>query len=98
MANKKSKELKILSDRAILFIEKYAIPTLEICSKIDDDIAMSILDFAFDCELNMVDDNGYDRTDEYPEKERDILGDAYVTEVSAYLIDLDDLNQRLGLT
>ena len=25
-----------------------------------------------------------------------ILGDAYVTEVSAYLIDLDDLNRRLG--
>ena len=95
---KKTKEPKILSDRAILFIEKYAIPALEICSKIDDDIAMSILDFAFDCELNIVDDNGYDRTDEYPEKERDILGDAYVTEVSAYLIDLDDLNQRLGLT
>ena len=86
-----------MSDRAILFIDKYAIPTLGISSKIDDDIAMSILDFALDCEINMVDDNGYDRTDEYPEKERDILGDAYVTEVSAHLIDLDDLNKRLGL-
>ena len=54
MTKKKSEELKILSDRAILFIDKYAIPTLGISSKIDDDIAMSILDFALDCEINMV--------------------------------------------
>ena len=45
----------------------------------------------------MVEDNGCDRTDEYPKKERNILGDAYVTEVFVYLIDLEDLNKRLGL-
>ena len=45
----------------------------------------------------MIDEQGYDRTDDYPEKERDILGDAYVTETSAYEIDLIDLNEKLGL-
>ena len=49
MTKKKTKEPKILSDRAILFIEKYAIPALEISSKINDDVAISILDFALDC-------------------------------------------------
>lgn len=86
-----------LSEQALLFIKKYAIPKLNIQERIDEDSAMDILDFAIQCELNMVNAEGYDRTDEYPEKERDFLGDAYVTETSAYGIDLDDLNRRLGL-
>ena len=86
-----------LSEQALLFIKKYAIPVLNSQEKINEDSAMDILDFAVQCELNMVDAEGYDRTDEYPEKERDFLGDAYVTETSAYEIDLDDLNRRLGL-
>ncbi len=45
----------------------------------------------------MVNAEGHDRTEEYPEKERDFWADAYVTETSAYGIDLDDLNERLGL-
>jgi hypothetical protein len=96
MKKRTNKEMKILSDRAVLFIEKFAIPTLGITTKIDEDIATEILNFAIDCELSMVDDDGKDRTDEYTDKQRDILGDAYVTEVSAYLIDLEDLNRRLG--
>lgn len=87
-----------LSEQAILFIKKYAIPELKIQKRIDADLEMDILDFACKCELNMVDDEGHDRTDDYPERERDILGDAYVTETSAYEIDLDDLNDRLGLS
>ena len=96
---KKQKEdkPKKLSEQALLFVKKYAIPTLKIQGKIDDDSAMDILDFACQCELNMVDEQGCDRVDDYPEKERDILGDAYVTENSAYEIDLDDLNNRLNL-
>ena len=86
-----------LSEQALLFIKKYAIPTLNIQEKINEDSAMDILDFAIQCELNMVTAEGYDRTDEYPERERDFLGDAYVTETSAYGIDLDDLNRRLEL-
>lgn len=86
-----------LSEQALLFIKKYAIPVLNIQEKINEDSAMDILDFAIQCELNMVNDQGYDRIEEYPEKERDFLGDAYVTETSAYGIDLDDLNKRLGL-
>jgi len=89
--------LKKLSDNALLFIKKYAMDALHINQKIDDDIACDILHFACQCELNMVDSEGKDRTEDYPQKERDILGDAYVTEVSDYLIDLDDLNNRLGL-
>ncbi len=96
---KKQKEdnPKKLSEQALLFIKKYAIPTLKIQGKIDEDIAMDILDFACQCELNMIDEQGCDRIDDYPEKERDILGDAYVTETSAYKIDIVDLNNRLIL-
>lgn len=88
---------KKLTEQALLFIKKYAIPTLKIQGKIDYDSAMDILNFACQCEQNMINEQGCDRIDDYPEKERDILGDAYVTETSAYKIDLDDLNQRLGL-
>lgn len=88
---------KKLSEQALLFVKIYAIPSLKIQWKIDEDSAMDILDYACQCELNMIDENGNNRTDDYPEKERDILGDAYVSETSAYIIDLDDLNQRLGL-
>ena len=88
---------KKLSEQALLFVKIYAIPSLKIQGKIDEDSAMDILDYACQCELNMIDEKGNNRTDDYPEKERDILGDAYVSETSAYIIDLDDLNQRLGL-
>lgn len=88
---------KKLSEQALLFIKKYAIPSLNIQGKIDDDSAMDILDYACQCELHMTDEQGRDRIDNYPEKERDIWGDAYVTETSACKIDLNDLNQRLGL-
>lgn len=94
---KKEDGLKKLSDQALLFIRKYAIPILKIQGKIDNDSAMDILDFACQCELNMIDEQGFDKIDAYPEKERDVLGDAYVTETSAYKIDLDDLNNRLNL-
>ena len=98
LKNKKEVDIpKKLSEQALLFVKNYAIPSLKIQGKIDEDASMDIFDFACQCELNMVDDNGYDRTDDYPEKERDILGDAYVSETSAFVIDLDDLNQRLGL-
>ncbi len=88
---------KKLSEQALLFIKKYAIPTLKIQGKIDDNLVMDILHFACQCELNMIDEQGRDRIDDYPEKERDVLGDAYVTETSAYVVDLDDLNKRLNL-
>lgn len=69
---------------------------MKIQGKIDEDTAIDILGFACDCELNMIDEQGHDRTDDYPEKERDVWGDAYVSETSAYEIDLIDLNERLG--
>jgi hypothetical protein len=95
---KKQDEVPIkLSEQALLFIKKYAIPALNIQEKIDEDSAINILGFAVQCELNMINDQGYDRTEEYPEKERDFLGHAYVTETSAYGIDLEYLNKRLGL-
>lgn len=60
-------------------------------------MAFDILNYASQCELNMIDAQGRDRTEDYPEKERDSWGDAYVSETSAYKIDLDDLNQILNL-
>lgn len=91
-----------LSDSAIYFILKYALKELNINSKINERIAEEILNYAENCELNMIDENGTDKDYEYPEKERDILGDLYVSEVSGYYsknidINLEDLNNRLNL-
>lgn len=93
-----------LSEDAIVFIRKYAIPALKIEGLITEAIADDIFEFATECELNMIDplsEDGADKTYDYPEKERDALGDKYVSEVSGrwskdFLIDLDDLNKRLG--
>lgn len=94
-----------LSNEALLFIKNYAIPTLKIEGPITEALADDIFEFATECELNMIDPlskDGCDKTYDYLEKERDFLGDKYVSEVSGrwskdFLIDLDDLNKRLGL-
>ena len=94
-----------LSENALLFITKYAIPYLSLNEPITQDTADKIFDFAMDCELNMIDPlskDGCDKAYDYPEKERDNLGCQYIGEVSGYasknrVIDLDDLNKRLGL-
>lgn len=98
---KKRKTFK-LSDTAISFVSKYALKELNINSKIDEKIADEIFIFAENCELNLIDENGSDKDYDYPEKERDILGDLYVSEVSGYYsknidIDLDELNKKLKL-
>ena len=90
----------ILSDNAIYFIKNFALTELKIELPIDEDKFYLIYDFACDCELNMVDDDGYDIQENYPEKERDVRGDKFVTEVSGHYAnddepDLDDLNKRL---
>lgn len=98
---KKCKTFKLTND-AISFISQYALKELNINSKIDEKNIDEILIFAENCELNLIDENGNDKDYDYPEKERDILGDLYVSEVSGYYsknidIDLDDLNKKLNL-
>ena len=94
----------VLSENALLFIKKYAIPALNINTAITKELEYKIFDFATECELNMIDPlskHGADRQYDYPEKERDCLGDKYVSEVSGrwannFVVDLNDLNKRLG--
>lgn len=103
MLRKKKKETEskynkfILSDDAVYFIKNFAVKELNVTLPIDEDKFYSILEFADECELHMIDDDGNDRQDNYPEKERDIFGDKFVTEVSGKDCepDLDDLNKRL---
>ena len=92
-----------LSNDAVIFIKKYAMPALNICLPITEELEDRIFEFAEECELNMIDplsENGADKDYDYPEKERDVLGDKYVGEVSGrwaenFTVDLDDLNHRL---
>lgn len=98
---KKSKTFK-LSDTSLSFVKKYALKELNINSKINQETIEKILNFAVNCELNMIDENGKDKDYQYPEKERDNLGDYFVSEVSGKQaknidIDLEDLNERLNL-
>lgn len=98
---KKCKTFK-LSDTSFSFVKKYALKELNINSKINQETIEEILKFAVDCELNMIDENGMDKDYDYPEKERDILGDYFVGEVSGkeannIFVDLEDLNARLNL-
>ena len=84
-----------LSDQAVYFIKTYALVELKLKLPIDADTFETIFEYAVNCELDMVDDNGEDKPIEIAE-ERDYLGDKFVTEVSPYDdIDLDDLNSRL---
>lgn len=97
---KKTKTFK-LSDTALSFIKKYALHYLKITSKITSDDFDKIMEYASQCELGMVDDNGFDKDYDYPEKEECEMGDYFVTEVSGNYaneveVDLDDLNKRLG--
>ena len=93
-----NKNIKIkLSEQAILFLKTYAIPELKITTKIDDDLLDEIISIASLWESEMVNDEGYDRKDDYPEKERNEMADKFVTEASAQIVDLDDLNARLNL-
>ncbi|MBQ7307836.1 MAG: hypothetical protein IJW82_04825 [Clostridia bacterium] len=105
--NTQPKELKIyvFSEESVLFIKKYAIPQLKINGLINNENIYDILDYADECELNLIDPlskNGQDKTYDYPEKERDFLGDKFVSEFSGldietFQIDYEDLNKRIQL-
>lgn len=102
---KKNKELKVfkLSDEAIEFIKIYLLKELNINTKVDMDILDEFVSIAFDWESLMVDENGDDKTYDYPNKERNEMADRFVSEVSGklstemWIPDFDDLNKRLGL-
>lgn len=93
-----SKKFKI-SENGILFIKKYALKTLNLKLPLtEDDFYSLVEEYAADCELNMIDDDGNDFPDDEID-ERDKLGDMLITELSHHCedeIDLDDLNRRLS--
>ncbi len=102
---KMKKEIKIfqLSNEAVDFIKVYLLPELNVQSKIDGDLLEDFLRIAFDWESLMVDEKGYDKNYDYPDKERNEMADKFVTEVSGrwssglWIPDFEDLNKRLGL-
>ena len=102
---KKNKDMSVfkLSDEAIEFIRLYLLKKLNISTKIDMDILDDFVSIAFDWESEMVDENGKDKTYDYPNKERNEMADRFVSEVSGklstdlWIPDFDDLNKRLGL-
>ena len=102
---KKNKGVSVfkLSDEAIEFIKIYLLKELNINTKIDMDILDDFVSTAFDWESEMVDENGKDKTYNYPNKERNEMADRFVSEVSGklstglWIPDFNDLNKRLGL-
>ena len=88
-----------LSDKAILFISKYAIKDLNIKSRINDDILDDIYVYAGNCEAHLVDTDGNDKEYYYDGKERDLLADSFVTELTSWVdgnsIDFEYLNNKL---
>lgn len=102
---KRNKEVKLfkLSDEAVEFIKKYLLKECNVTAKIDADMIDEFTSVAFDWETMMVDENGYDKEYDYPDKERNEMADRFVSEVSGkvasnlWAVDLDDLNERLGL-
>ncbi len=102
---KKNKKVNVfkLSDEAIEFIKTYLLKELNITTKIDMDILDEFVSIAFDWESLMVDENGHDKTYDYPNKKRNEMADRFVSEVSGklstdlWIPDFDDLNKRLGL-
>lgn len=102
---KKNKDMSVfkLSDEAIEFIRLYLLKEINISTKIDMDILDDFVSIAFDWESEMVDENGKNKTYDYPNKERNEMADRFVSEVSGklstdlWIPDFDDLNKRLGL-
>lgn len=92
-----------LSDEAIKFIKTYLLKELNVTTKIDMDMLDDFVSIAFDWESETVDENGNDKTYDYPNKERNEMADRFVSEVSGklstglWIPDFDDLNQKLGL-
>jgi hypothetical protein len=90
----------IFTEREILFIKKYAIPDLGLTEPLNEEQFDKICMYAEECELDMIDENGEDRQGDYPEKERDILGDRFVTFMSSYadidyVIDYEELSKMV---
>lgn len=102
---KKDKHLKVfkLSDDAVYFIKKYLLQECNILTEIDGDLLDEFLSIAFDWESLMVDENGNDKTYDYPDKERNEMADKFIAEVAGkwssglWTPDFEDLNKRLGL-
>ena len=92
-----------LSDEAIEFIKIYLLKELNVTTKVDMDTLDDFVSVAFDWESEMVDENGNDKTYDYPNKERNEMADRFVSEISgklstdSWIPDFDDLNKRLGL-
>lgn len=103
--SKKNKKVQFfrVSDEAVEFIRKYLLQECNVTSKIDGDTLDDFLSVAFDWETEMVDENGYDKTYDYPDKDRNERADRFVSEISGkwssglWVPDFDDLNKRLGL-
>ena len=98
--NKKTEQdapLFCVSEEAIDFIRTYIFPVKHI-DFIDEELFYDILDIAERWELDMIDENGFDKTDD-SFTERDTMGMNFVTEISGQdgEPNLDDLNRRLGL-
>lgn len=101
--NDKSVNVFKLSDEAVEFIKTYLLKELNVATAVDMDMLDDFVSQAFDWETEMVDENGNDKTYEYPNKERNEMADRFVSEVSGklstdlWIPDFDDLNKRLGL-
>ncbi len=98
--NKKTEQeatLFSVSEEAIEFIRTYILPVKHI-DFIDEDVFYDIFDIAESWELDMIDENGFDKTDD-PFIERNTMGMNFVSEMSGQdgEPDLEDLNRRLGL-
>ena len=102
--SKKIKKFK-LSENAIMFIKKFAMPELKLTAPIDVAVLDKIVELATQWELDMIDplsEDGCDKTYEYPERERNELADKFVGEITGQwdddtlVPDFDDLNKRLG--
>lgn len=104
--NSNSPELKFkVTDDSVSFIKSYVIPEMKLSAPIDETMLNRIIGLADDWEADMIDtgsDNYSDKTFSYPERDRNIAADRFVSEISGYWskhgnVDFDDLNSRLGL-
>lgn len=106
--NKKNNIIKKfrLSEDAVVFIEKFVLRELKLTTAINSDIMDKIIELATQWELNMIDsstENYQDKKYDYPERERDMAADKFVTEITGQwdednsVLDFDDLNERLKL-
>ena len=91
----------VLSESAVLFFKNYILNDMEITTRIDNMMLCEIEDKLREYEDDNINEDGTEKTDDYPFFERNKIAGEILAELYGIWtdgdVDYDNLNKRLGL-